>query len=117
MLLAIVNQINRDVGSPGVTRLQDFDMLPGAAAAVAKIKAAGHWAVLCTNQSAVGKGLLTEPALLAIHAEMAAQIAAAEGSLDHIFFCTEVSTLNLKDLSVVPLLALLGKPADSAIAG
>jgi D-glycero-D-manno-heptose 1,7-bisphosphate phosphatase len=95
MLLAIVNQINRDVGSPGVTRLQDFDMLPGAAAAVAKIKAAGHWAVLCTNQSAVGKGLLTEPALLAIHAEMAAQIAAAEGSLDHIFFCTEVSTLNL----------------------
>jgi D-glycero-D-manno-heptose 1,7-bisphosphate phosphatase len=68
-------------------------MLPGAAAAVAKIKATGHWAVLCTNQSAVGKGLLTEPDLLAIHAAMTAQIAAAEGSFDHIFYCTEVSSL------------------------
>lgn len=62
--------INVDVGSPGVTAVDDFRLEPGAAAAVAKLKLAGASVCVVTNQTCVGKGLVSEEDLDAIHERM-----------------------------------------------
>lgn len=49
----------QDVGSPGVTDAADLRLIPGAATAIAALNASGAHVCIVTNQSAVGKGLLT----------------------------------------------------------
>ena len=44
--------------------------------------------VVVTNQRGVGRGLMTEPELFVIHDQMLADIHAAGGRIDEIFFCT-----------------------------
>mmetsp|Transcript_24077 Transcript_24077/g.72250 ORF Transcript_24077/g.72250 Transcript_24077/m.72250 type:complete len:387 (-) Transcript_24077:18-1178(-) len=59
--------INRDVGSPGVVALEDFELLPGVAEAVRAAKARGCRVAVVTNQSARRKGLLSARVLDEIH--------------------------------------------------
>lgn len=65
-------------------------LLPGAASALLRLRDAGFRCVLVTNQSAVGRGMITEAQLQEIHAEMS-RILAAEGSLlDGIYYCPDL---------------------------
>ncbi len=64
-------------------------MLPGAAAAVARLAAAGHRMVVVTNQSVVGRGLIDEAMLARIHDKLRREIAAAGGRLDDIIHCPD----------------------------
>ncbi|GAA3733393.1 D-glycero-beta-D-manno-heptose 1,7-bisphosphate 7-phosphatase [Plantactinospora mayteni] len=59
-----------------VTRIEDFVWTAGAPAACARISAAGLALAVVTNQSAVGRGLLPEATLDAIHARLADGLAA-----------------------------------------
>ena len=54
-------------------------LLPGAADALRRLRAAGFACVVVTNQSAIGRGMLTEERLRQIHDEMNRQLE-AEGS-------------------------------------
>jgi D-glycero-D-manno-heptose 1,7-bisphosphate phosphatase len=62
--------INEDVGSPGVCRVDDFRLIPGAARAIARLKRAGSVVCVVTNQTCVGKGLVTDAELDGIHEHM-----------------------------------------------
>jgi histidinol-phosphate phosphatase family protein len=62
-------------------------VLPGAAEAVKKLRRAGLAVVLITNQSAIGRGMLTEDRLDQIHTEMRRQLAACGTTLDAIYYC------------------------------
>mmetsp|Transcript_34236 Transcript_34236/g.97057 ORF Transcript_34236/g.97057 Transcript_34236/m.97057 type:complete len:641 (+) Transcript_34236:160-2082(+) len=62
--------INEDIGAPGVTRVEDFHLVPGAAKAIAALNKAGAHVCVVTNQSAVGKGLLTPQGLVEVHNRM-----------------------------------------------
>jgi D-glycero-D-manno-heptose 1,7-bisphosphate phosphatase len=62
-------------------------LLPGAPEAVAALNAAGVKAVVITNQSGVGRGLITPEALAAIHARLVALLAARGARLDGIYAC------------------------------
>lgn len=44
--------------------------------------------ILVTNQRGVGRGLMTEDALLDIHKQMLAEIRNSGGRIDEIFYCT-----------------------------
>lgn len=59
-------------------------VLPGAAEAVAALNRAGFAVVLATNQSAVGRGLLTEDRLREIHDELGRLLAERGATLDAI---------------------------------
>lgn len=59
-------------------------LLPGAAEAVASLNRAGFAVVLATNQSAVGRGLLTEDRLREIHDELIRLLAERGARLDAI---------------------------------
>jgi len=77
--------LNEDVGYP--SSFSQIRIFPAAFEAVKKIREAGFLAVVVTNQSAVGRGLLTEAGLNIIHENMKAAFAAAGAPLDAVYYC------------------------------
>ena len=70
-----------------VTRPDQMRLIPGAARAVVKLRAAGFACVVVTNQSAVGRGLMTEPELIRVHAEMIRQLSDEGAALEGLYAC------------------------------
>ena len=66
---------------------QQLVLFPGAADAVAALNAAGVKAVLITNQSGVGRGVIAPAALDRIHARLRALLAERGARLDGIYAC------------------------------
>jgi D-glycero-D-manno-heptose 1,7-bisphosphate phosphatase len=64
-------------------------LLPGAPDALRRLRDAGYALVLVTNQSAIGRGLLSVGTLDAIHDAMNRQLAEHDVALDAIYFCPE----------------------------
>jgi len=62
--------VNEDVGSPGITDVSKFCLTPRAGSAIGRLRRYSFHVALITNQSCVGKGLLTEGGLNEIHEEM-----------------------------------------------
>jgi histidinol-phosphate phosphatase family protein len=67
-------------------------LLPGVAEALKRFRRAGFTRVLVTNQSAIGRGMLTEERLGQIHTEMNRQLAADGATLDAVYHCPDVPT-------------------------
>jgi histidinol-phosphate phosphatase family protein len=64
-------------------------LLPGVAEALRRFRRAGFARVLVTNQSAIGRGMLTAERLDQIHAEMNRQLAAHGATIDAIYYCPD----------------------------
>lgn len=78
--------INRDL--PGsVCSVDDFELLPGAADAIAAVNRKGYRVLVITNQACVGRGDVSAAELDAIHRLMVEQVAAAGGVIDAIYVC------------------------------
>jgi phosphoheptose isomerase len=71
-----------------VTRPEDWHWIPGSLEALAMLARAGVRVSVATNQSGVGRGLMTRDQLDAIHARMRRELAASGGRVDAIFVCT-----------------------------
>lgn len=70
-----------------VKSVDEWQPIPGALDAIARLGRAGHDVVVATNQSGLGRGLFTAETLAAIHAEMQRRIEAAGGRLAGVFVC------------------------------
>jgi len=70
-----------------VASADEWEALPGALEAVARLNHGGWRVVLATNQSGVGRGMFDMVSLNAIHAKMHRQLAAVGGRVEAIFFC------------------------------
>lgn len=68
---------------------RELILIPGAADAVARLNAARVPVALATNQSCIGKGILTENQLEDVHAALEERLNTAGGWLDAIFFCPD----------------------------
>jgi len=77
--------INRDVGYPGSFDL--IEIYPYSFEAVLKINQAGLLAVVITNQSGVGRGLIEEPQLRDIHDRMQEAFRQQDAHFDGIYYC------------------------------
>ncbi|GJL67058.1 MAG: hypothetical protein NPIRA05_20290 [Nitrospirales bacterium] len=62
-------------------------LYPGAIEAVARLKQAGCSVVVVTNQSGIGRGMMTRANLEAIHDRLERMVKRGGGELDGIFFC------------------------------
>ena len=73
---------------PGyVTGWNAFQFLPGALAAIRQLSLLDWPIVVATNQSAVGRGLLSADGLADIHRRMVAQVELAGGRIDLVVHC------------------------------
>jgi D-glycero-D-manno-heptose 1,7-bisphosphate phosphatase len=70
-----------------VASADEWEALPGALEAVARLNHGGWRVVLATNQSGIGRGLFDMASLNAIHAKMHRALAAVGGRVEAIFFC------------------------------
>lgn len=95
--------------------------LPGALDSLARLHAAGWCISVATNQSAVGRGLLTRAALDAIHRRMCNEATRAGGTIDHVFVCPHAPSRACACRKPAPGLLLdalrtTGIPRDATIA-
>ena len=99
-----INQINQPNVLDGVTVFLDRDgtliydpgylkvaaelkLLAGVGPALARLKGAGARLVVVTNQSGVGRGIVTLKDLEAIHARLQGLLEQEDAALDAIYFC------------------------------
>ncbi|MDM7463195.1 D-glycero-beta-D-manno-heptose 1,7-bisphosphate 7-phosphatase [Tepidimonas taiwanensis] len=65
----------------------DWQPLPGALEAIARLNEAGWRVVVASNQAGLGRGLFDLDTLNAIHARMHKAVAQAGGRIEAVFFC------------------------------
>lgn len=65
----------------------EWKPIPGSLEAIALLNQAGYRAVLATNQSGIGRGLLDMEMLNAIHDKMQRALALQGGRIDALFYC------------------------------
>lgn len=69
------------------------ELIPGAATSIARLREAGLLAVMVTNQSGIGRGLITEADYRAVQARMEAHLAAEGTRLDGVYYCPHAPDL------------------------
>lgn len=67
-------------------------LLPRAAAAVARLNAAGVPAIMATNQAGIARGYFSEDTLHAVNAEVERQLRDRDARLDALYVCTHHPT-------------------------
>lgn len=67
----------------------DVRAIPGAESRLRLLREAGWLAVIITNQSGIGRGILTVAEYEAVHAELVRQL---EGQIDGAYFCPDEPT-------------------------
>jgi D-glycero-D-manno-heptose 1,7-bisphosphate phosphatase len=77
--------LNVDVGYP--SRSDQLTIYPESFEAIKRFNCEGLLTVVVTNQSGVGRGLLTEDDLKDIHARLSASFIHHEAHLDAIYYC------------------------------
>ncbi len=80
----LVKENEKLIASP-----EDIELLPYVGEAMALLRGAGFKTALVTNQSIVGRGIITDPQLKHIHQALREHIARAGGSLDTILYAPD----------------------------
>lgn len=79
--------INERPGEGFVTRPEEFEFAPGALQALRLMKIVGLKVIVVTNQSGVGRGLMTEADLQSVHEAMMTTVREYGAGLDRIYYC------------------------------
>ena len=65
----------------------EWEPIPNALEAVARLTHAGWHTVVATNQSGIGRGMIDMASINTVHQRMMQRLAEAGGRLDAVFFC------------------------------
>jgi D-glycero-D-manno-heptose 1,7-bisphosphate phosphatase len=65
----------------------EWQPVPGALEALARLNHAGWHAVVATNQSGIGRGMIDMASVNAVHQHMIKRLAEVGGRIDAVFFC------------------------------
>jgi D-glycero-D-manno-heptose 1,7-bisphosphate phosphatase len=115
----VINQDSEDF----VKTSGEFVPLPGSIDAIAALSAAGFQVAVCTNQSGVGRGLLTQTELSRIHNKLIRLVESAGGRINAIRFCPHLPDDGCdcrKPAPGMPLAVmreLNQRPADTTLVG
>lgn len=66
---------------------EEWEPIPGALEAIARLNHAGWHTVVASNQSGIGRGLFDMATLNAMHLKMGQLLAQQGGRIDAVFFC------------------------------
>ncbi|UXY15166.1 D-glycero-beta-D-manno-heptose 1,7-bisphosphate 7-phosphatase [Chitiniphilus purpureus] len=79
----VINEDRRDfVKSP-----EEWLPIPGSLDAIGELSRSGWTLVVATNQSAIGRGIISMDTLNAIHSKLHRAVAQSGGHIEAIFFC------------------------------
>jgi D-glycero-D-manno-heptose 1,7-bisphosphate phosphatase len=70
-----------------ITSWEEMELLPGAARALARLRASLRKLIVVTNQRGIALGRLSEPDLLSIHEKLQCQLRSHGAELDAIYYC------------------------------
>ena len=70
-----------------VRNWSEFEWLPGALEALQLLSEADFRLAIVSNQAGIGRGVMSETDLLQIHDRMRADVSAAGGRIDEIYYC------------------------------
>ncbi|MEM7255620.1 MAG: D-glycero-beta-D-manno-heptose 1,7-bisphosphate 7-phosphatase [Pseudomonadota bacterium] len=70
-----------------VTTPSEWEPLPGALNAIARLNRAGYRVVIATNQAGIGRGVMTIEALHQVHEKLHDRLMEHGGHIDAIFYC------------------------------
>lgn len=70
-----------------VWRIEEFEFVPGAPAAVRMLNGHGYRVVVITNQSGVARGLFDETAVHAFHAHLQERLGEHDARIDAFYHC------------------------------
>ncbi|MBN2237905.1 MAG: HAD family hydrolase [Bacteroidales bacterium] len=84
--------INERIVGGYVKHAKDFRFVPGSLEAIRLFSELFKQVFIVTNQQGIGKGLMTESELQAIHSKMLTEIQNAGGRIDRIYFCGDLAT-------------------------
>lgn len=101
--------INRRLPGAYVQQWEEFEFLPGVLEAIAGFSSVFQYIFVVTNQQGIGKGLMSEEQLKALHQRMQTEVEAAGGRLDGIFYCPHHKELNCNCRKPAPGMALQAK--------
>jgi len=99
---------------------EEWRPVPGALSAIARLKRQGWLVAVCSNQSGVGRGLITPDALEAIHEKLRQCLSQLEVSLDGLAFCPHHPDEHCRCRKPAPgmlleMMSRLGASADECI--
>ena len=83
--------INRLRLNDYVKEWDEFEFLPGVLDALSSWAKHFKYIFIVTNQRGVGRGFMSEDALLDIHSRMCQEIARNGGRIDEIYYCTALT--------------------------
>lgn len=96
----------------------EWRAIDGSLDAIARLTAAGFTIAIATNQSGVGRGLLSDSDLASIHEKMLAEVAATGGVIDKIVYCPHLPNAGCDCRKPLPgMLRMLGKYFRVSMAG
>lgn len=84
--------INQRLPGAYVRHWDEFTFLPGVLPAIALLRRYFDRIVVVTNQQGIGKHLMTDAELHAVHQKMLQEIKKAGGHLDGIYFCPDLKS-------------------------
>ncbi|MBU0700837.1 D-glycero-beta-D-manno-heptose 1,7-bisphosphate 7-phosphatase [bacterium] len=79
--------INKKLEGDYVKSYDEFIFLPGVIDAIKKIKQKGLLVIIITNQSGIGRGIMTEDDLASVHEQMLADLKKEGVTIDAIYHC------------------------------
>lgn len=79
--------INKRLIDDYVTKVDEFEFIPGVLEAIVKFNKVFDRVFIVTNQQGIAKGLMTEEDLSAIHRFMLETIESSGGKVDAVYYC------------------------------
>lgn len=92
-----------------VKKPSDFLFLPGVIEAIALLRKHFKYLIIVTNQQGIGKDLMTEHDLIAIHNKMQLEIEQHHGKIDAIYYCSKLAGEKNNCRKPEPFMALKAK--------
>jgi histidinol-phosphate phosphatase family protein len=89
--------INHRLKDEYVRNIEQFRFIEGVTDALARLKDFFEPIIIVTNQQGIGKGLMTESDLAAIHRYMLDTITTGGGCIDAIYYCPAMDSENHPD--------------------
>lgn len=92
-----------------VTKIEEFEFLPGVIEAFEIFKNKFNRIIVVTNQQGVGKGLMTEDDVKEVHDFMINEVENHDGKIDKVYFCPQLKSVPDNYRKPSPKMAYMAK--------